>query len=119
MAVVAVSVLPTLGSLALRREQLPENWPLSPVSSFTWLGEQAKIWAELIMTGTTRVVLDTADKSSKTILGLKVVHHGDGARALSDEVVHDCVLRVIRFTHLHPYFEQQYHSQQRRLPTRV
>ena len=101
LAAVAVSFLPTFGSLVVRGELLPENWPSSPVSLFMWSGEQAKVLGDLLMTGTTRVVLGTADQSSRTIIGLEVLHQGDGARGLSDEVVHDCVLRVIGFTHLH------------------
>ena len=98
----AVSLLPTLGSLLLRGELLPENWPSSSLSLFMWSGEQAKVLSDTLMILDTRVVLCTADKTGNNVVGLPVIHHGAVLPALktgsANAAVHDCVLRVIGFT---------------------
>jgi hypothetical protein len=109
-----VAMLPNLIAFGPFGQQIPEDWPLSAVSLFMWSGSQAKILAETLMTGNTRVVLATADKSSPhSIMGLPVLHHGAVAPTTkaqsndddmkrssgqADVAVHDCVLRVIGFT---------------------
>ena len=111
---VMIAMLPNLIALGLFREPIPEDWPLSAISLFMWSGIQAKVLAETLMTGDTRVVLATAEKSTPhSIVGLPVIHHGAVAPATNapkpnndkkrgtaqpDGAVHDCVLRVIGFT---------------------
>ncbi|CAB9506342.1 expressed unknown protein [Seminavis robusta] len=108
---VLVSFLPNLICLGPFATMIPENWPLSAVSLFMWNGGQAKLLAETLMTGETRVVLATAEKSTpQSIVGLPVIHHGavaprsggtvgiHGTPRGADRAVHDSVLRVIGFT---------------------
>ena len=130
---VVVALTPTLhpwlgGQQQQPYDMLPENWPSSPISLFMWSGDQAKWLAETLMTGQTRVVLGTADKTASNIVGRFVIHHGavaplrDNTTAATnssssttsksasitstlkdtqqqgDPAVHDCVLRVIGFT---------------------
>jgi hypothetical protein len=108
-----VAFLPNLIAWGPFGQPIPEDWPLSAVSLFMWSGSQAKILATTLMTGDTRVVLATADKSSlQSIIGLPVIHHGAVAptkstqstsndnkeRSGAQAAAHDCVLRVIGFT---------------------
>lgn len=102
----SIGLLPSLLPLALLRRQLPESWPISPISLFMWSGSQAAPLLRSLMKEDTRVVLTTAAGTAHNIVGATIVHHliavpAAIAVSASQDIVHDSVLRVIGLTLVH------------------
>ena len=101
-AAAILGLLPTVASAVLG-VPLPEDWPSSSISLFMWNGAQAERLSALLMTGDTRVVLSARRPPQ---VGDVVAHSmtrflAAAPKAGDEEVVHDCVLRLVGYTLAH------------------
>ena len=101
-AAAILGLLPTVASAVLG-VPLPEDWPSSSISLFMWNGAQAERLSALLMTGDTRVVLSARRPPQ---VGDVIAHSmtrflASAPKAGDEDVVHDCVLRLVGYTLAH------------------